>query len=59
MMTRKKPKSNPKKSISVTLTSENIQEIYNSFNEWGYRNVSHLVDDAISRLIKLKREGKQ
>jgi hypothetical protein len=45
-----------KKSISVTIKPENVEEIYKHFEEWGYRSVSHLVDDAISRLIKIKEE---
>jgi metal-responsive CopG/Arc/MetJ family transcriptional regulator len=54
---RKKSEIKHKKSISVTITPENVQEINTRFDEWGYRSVSHLVDDAVSRLIKLKKKG--
>ena len=53
-MPRSKPYVKHKKSISITINPENVAEIYNHFDEWGYRSVSHLVDDAVSRLIKIK-----
>lgn len=54
-LNKRKPESEHKKQLTVTLEPEHVEFVNKYFKDLGYRSKSHLVDQAIEILMKARQ----